>query len=176
MRERTILFTAEMVRAIFEGRKTQTRRLIKPQPENIHISPERASVISWVDVEAHAFDDGAVACFYYTMEEEEDFVCKYGRVGDRLKVSDPMNVPGNGVSLSNFLVEITEIRVEQLNDIDRGDAMEEGCPFPNMADGPNPREWFSDLWDSIYGDGPGSWAENPWVWVIEFRKLEEGES
>jgi hypothetical protein len=165
-KERPILFNAEMVRAILEGRKTQTRRRLHPQPDDYHILPERASVLSWVDVEAHAFHEGAVAHFYYTMGESENYTCKFGRVGDRMMV-------WNGLR-DLFSLEITEIRVERLNDIDRGDAMEEGCPFPNMADGPDPREWFSDLWRSIYGDG--SWDENPWVWVIEFRRVEEGQS
>jgi hypothetical protein len=73
---------------------------------------------------------------------------------------------------SRITLEITNIRVERLNEITRGGAMAEGCPFPNMADGPDPREWFSDLWESI--NGKGSWDANPWVWVIEFRKLDGG--
>jgi hypothetical protein len=73
---------------------------------------------------------------------------------------------------SRITLEITNIRVERLNEITRGDAMAEGCPFPNMADGPDPREWFFDLWESI--NGAGSSFANPWVWVIEFRKVEEG--
>jgi len=165
VKERTILFNDEMVRAILEGRKTQTRRRLHPQPDDYHILPERASVLSWVDIEAHAFAGGAVACFYYTMGASEDIACKYGRVGDRLMVWDRI---GNVF----FALEITDINVERLKDISRGDAMEEGCPFPNMADGADPRKWFAALWESIYGDG--SWDVNPWVWVIEFRKLEGG--
>lgn len=64
------------------------------------------------------------------------------------------------------MLEITDIRIEPLNNISRGDAMAEGCPFQNMADGPDPREWFSEQWEKI--NGPGSWGWDPWVWVIGF--------
>lgn len=41
--------------------------------------------------------------------------------------------------------------------------------LPNMASGPDPREWYSGLWDEI--NGAGSWAANPWVFVISFRRI-----
>ena len=69
---------------------------------------------------------------------------------------------------SRFIAEVTEVRVECLQDISRGDAMAEGCPFPNMAQGPDPRQWYAGLWEGI--NGAGAWAANPWVWVVEFRK------
>ena len=61
------------------------------------------------------------------------------------------------------------MRVERLQDITRGDAMSEGCPFPNMAKGEDPRKWYADLWNQI--NGPAAWDANPWVWVVEFRRL-----
>lgn len=67
-----------------------------------------------------------------------------------------------------LVLEVTAVRVERLQEISRGDAMDEGCPFPNMAQGDDPRQWYATLWDSI--NGAGSWAANPWVWVLEFRK------
>jgi hypothetical protein len=67
---------------------------------------------------------------------------------------------------SRITLEITAVRVERLQDISRGDAMAEGCPFPNMADGPDPRQWYADIWRQI--NGPDSWDENPWVWVVAF--------
>lgn len=70
---------------------------------------------------------------------------------------------------SRITLEITGVRVERLQDISRGDAMDEGCPFPNMAQGDDPRKWYADLWNSI--NGPGSWDATPWVWVIEFKRL-----
>jgi hypothetical protein len=74
---------------------------------------------------------------------------------------------------SRITLEITNIRVKRLNEITRGGALQEGCPFGVRGDqGSGPREWFADLWESI--NGTGSWGVNPWVWVIEFRKLEGG--
>jgi len=77
-----------------------------------------------------------------------------------------------GFRIQRITLEITDVRVERLQDISRGDAMAEGCPFPNMANGDNPRHWYADLWNSINGNGPGSWEANPWVWAIEFRRLQ----
>ncbi len=71
---------------------------------------------------------------------------------------------------SRITLEITGVRLERLQDISRGDAMAEGCPFPNMAKGDDPRKWYADLWEQI--NGPGSWNANPIVWVVEFKRVE----
>lgn len=70
---------------------------------------------------------------------------------------------------SRITLEVTGVRVERLHAISRGDAMAEGCPFANMAAGPTPRDWYCGLWEQI--NGPGSWDANPWVWVVEFRRI-----
>jgi hypothetical protein len=70
---------------------------------------------------------------------------------------------------SRIQLQLTAVRVERLQDISRGDAMEEGCPFQNMAKGPDPRKWYADLWDEI--NGPGAWDKNPFVWVETFEVL-----
>jgi hypothetical protein len=67
---------------------------------------------------------------------------------------------------SRFTLNVTNVRIERLQDISRGDAMDEGCPFSNMAAGPNPRDWYRDLWDSI--NGAGAWDANPWVPAYTF--------
>lgn len=59
--------------------------------------------------------------------------------------------------LARIWLEITGVRVERLQSISRGDAMAEGCPFPNMAEGADPREWFAEVWQSTVGE----WAANP---------------
>jgi hypothetical protein len=69
---------------------------------------------------------------------------------------------------SRITLRITDIRVERLQEISRGDAMQEGCPFPNMAAGPNPRDWFRDLWNTVHS--PVAWDANPWVWVVCFER------
>lgn len=67
---------------------------------------------------------------------------------------------------SRLTLIVTDVRVQRLKDISRGDAMEEGCPFANMAAGPNPIEWFADLWKSIHGHE--AWDANPWVCALTF--------
>ena len=76
---------------------------------------------------------------------------------------------------SRITLEVTGVRVERLQDISEADAQAEGWTRrPEVSTDPQvhkeaARDWFMDLWESI--NGPGSWDENPWVWVIEFRRL-----
>ena len=186
MKERPILFSAPMVRALLAGTKTQTRRVVKME--------------SHQQIEQR--DDGRDWPWMYDGERDADYwmACPYGQPGDRLWVRESFaRVPtacgsedivfaadyqdgsdrAAGVrytpsihmprAVSRITLEITGVRVERLQDISRGDAMAEGCPFPNMAQGPDPRDWYAQLWEQI--NGHGSWEANPWVWVIEFRRL-----
>jgi hypothetical protein len=186
--ERPILFSAPMVRALLAGAKTQTRRVVKPQP------------VGNADVQFR------VAAAVTLAPDGKQLRCPYGQPGDRLWVREQFSGPhyqdafppslwhemdplwywadGNPGSgdwtrprpsihmprwASRILLEIVSVRVVRLQSIPRGDAMAEGCPFPNMVAGPDPREWFSGLWREI--NGPDSWGANPWVWVVEFRRL-----
>ncbi|WP_390264360.1 hypothetical protein [Halodurantibacterium flavum] len=67
---------------------------------------------------------------------------------------------------SRLTLIVTDVRVQRLEEISRGDAMEEGCPHANMAEGPDPRSWFSSLWNSLHG--PEAWKANPWVAALTF--------
>ena len=75
---------------------------------------------------------------------------------------------------SRILLEVTSVRVERLQDISEADAVAEGVDFAGHTDeimhDYSPDERFSMLWESI--NGAGSWNENPWVWVVEFRRVE----
>ena len=75
--------------------------------------------------------------------------------------------------MSRITLEITGVRVERLQDISEADAKAEGCLPVIHADGAidcgTRKTTFRTLWESI--NGPGSWAANPWVWVIEFKNL-----
>ncbi|HDZ0689330.1 TPA: hypothetical protein RRT57_001802 [Klebsiella pneumoniae] len=97
---------------------------------------------------------------------------------------------------SRILLEITDVRVERLNAISPEDAESEGLertnftgfgdepglpsyPEPDVYFDPLKKQWkeyppeaFAGLWESIYGEG--SWLANPWVWVIEFKRVEGG--
>ena len=70
---------------------------------------------------------------------------------------------------SRILLEVTDIRVERLQDISETDARAEGIAKNQCPD------WhalmdYQVLWESIHG--PGSWDANPWVWVIGFRRVQ----
>lgn len=97
---------------------------------------------------------------------------------------------------SRILLEITDVRVERLNAISPEDAESEGLertnftgfgdepglpsyPEPDVYFDPLKKQWkeyppeaFAGLWESIYGEG--SWKANPWIWVIEFKRVEGG--
>ncbi|HBS3550839.1 TPA: hypothetical protein ACPXR4_005293, partial [Klebsiella pneumoniae] len=71
---------------------------------------------------------------------------------------------------SRILLEITGVRVERLRSMSQDDARAEGVI---AASGPMEAGLaFRELWDSIYGEV--SWKANPWVWVIEFKRVEGG--
>lgn len=199
MKERPILFSGAMVRAILEGRKTVTRRVVKGlDPERLGETMTRAQ---WRQVNRELPESFGIT-----------YLCPYGKPGDRLWVREtwarvgntdpgylvyratypaclppglervPADIRDAGYrwrpsihmprAASRILLEITAVRVERLHGISRGDAMAEGCPFPNMAAGPDPRQWFAELWQEI--NGADSWAANPWVWVLEFKRVQEG--
>lgn len=83
---------------------------------------------------------------------------------------------------SRIMLEITGVRLERLQDLSNEDAMAEGCDHDDPCDhkrqrcsdigcpGPDYRIGYRKLWESI--NGPGSWALNPWVWTVEFKRLE----
>ncbi|EIX9458865.1 morphogenetic protein [Klebsiella pneumoniae] len=195
MKERGMIFNAEMVRAILDGQKTQTRRIVKGT-------------------------DGAVKfCKEWDINGEEIFVvlgekdrtgmnpvlgaisCPFGAVGDRIWVRETWaryNIDQNSHDIayrattpedwpedgrwrpsihmprwaSRILLEITNVRVERLKSISDGDAIREGCSTADMKSGDCVADVFARLWASIYGDE--SWNSNPWVWVIEFKRVEGG--
>ena len=194
MKESPILFSAPMVRALLAGTKTQTRRIFKPDRMTWDANG-RYTTYAMRGGELSTTGSGPFkpsSWLHY---------CPYGQPGDRLWVRESFaRVPtacgsedivfaadyqdgsdrAAGVrytpsihmprAVSRITLEITGVRVERLQDISRGDAMAEGCPFPNMAQGPDPRDWYAELWGAI--NGPDSWAENPWAWVIEFKAIE----
>jgi len=197
MKERPILFSAPMVRAILDGSKTQTRRVVKPQPFAGKSADEMREFFikkgalgrdeSLTDLVNGARNAGFI-----------DVKCPHGKPGDRLWVREAHQIdcdgegnpiftlyradyaerdlaPGWRPSIhmpqwaSRITLEITAVRVERLQDISRGDCMAEGCPFPNIANETDPKKWYADLWNTINGNG--AWDKNPWVWVVEFKQV-----
>jgi len=204
MRERPILFSGAMVRAILEGRKTQTRRAIKPQPEMLDSGDCRVRV-------NRDWHTGPVD--YLILDVMPRFACPYGQPGDRLWVRETFGYRDDGKlyfradqtlgqfnverwrpsihmprRVSRITLEITDVRVERLQNISEEDAVVEGLDaLLYVSDGlgnwvppdgetlsstyPSAKHWFSCLWESI--NGPGSWSANPWVWVVEFKRIEK---
>lgn len=158
MTDLPILINAEMARATLSGSKAQTRRIMSPQP-------------GYTDGGAWAggLTDGVFHWGQSVKGDSQNWIldnpiaCPFGSPGDRLWVR---KMPRWA---SRIMLEVTGVRVERLQEISRGDVMAEGCPFPNMQKGPDPRQWFRDLWETI--NGPGSWDANPWVWAIEFKRI-----
>jgi hypothetical protein len=190
--ERPILFSGPMVRAILDGSKTQTRRVVKPQPEKRgddggYWIPVKA-VRSMVNVRDTS---GTIA-----------EACPYGVPGTRLWVRETWRVfggreyeyqqePGSVVYRANdftekgdgwrpsifmprwasrITLEVTAVRVERLQDISHQDALKEGV-WPQFCEGHlGPINTFERAWNRI--NGKGSWDQNPFVWVIEFRRMQ----
>lgn len=216
--ERPILFSAPMVRAILEGRKTQTRRLVKPVRgfEHHHIcKPEMMAAPH--EVWWHGDETDRVGCAQS---------CPYGNPDTRLYVREswralqmwdtfkPSELPnyapicydaddsivgltdefsgevfGKGRPsiflprwASRITLEITDVRVERLNYISEEDAEAEGVepnpwadvlPDGEVSDAASKfRAGFHELWSRINGEG--TWAANPWVWVLGFKVLGGG--
>lgn len=167
MKSTPILFSGPMVRAILEGRKTQTRRIIKPQPscdqvnECIFRCPygapgDRLWVRETWARELWSAGMDISSRLFYAADGHENIPIRW-RPSIHMRRSD-----------SRITLEIVSVRVERLNDITHWDAKAEGVEcLPNYTAAPV--DDFRELWDSI--NGRGSWDSNPWVWRIEFKKL-----
>lgn len=215
MKERPILFSAPMVRAILAGQKTQTRRVLKNAPPDTeffstyhHPNDERRGQ------HFYAVAAGALTSFAVP--------CPYGQPGDRLWVretwqhansphgpyepgctcfyradywDDPHGMDGEKSpegkyrtwipsihmfrSASRILLEVVSVRVERLQDISEADARAEGARSMDPVSGRETLDPFSRqgscvshfraIWEEI--NGAGSWDANPWVWVVEFKKV-----
>ena len=227
MKERPILFSAPMVGPVLDGTKTQTRRVVKPQPQTV------------TDQGIKAWDGDAAELL--GLLEKSGKVCPYGQPGDRLWVREafrftdvfdgdsparvgercvdagyrspwaPLQFEADGQRTnwqhtgtppdegppkpgklrpgmfmprwaSRITLEVTAVRVERLQSISETDAIAEGIEpaaegywrlYGRDTNGDmdrSARTSYRSLWESI--NGPGSWDANPWVWVIEFKRLE----
>ena len=229
MKERPILFSAPMARAINADRKTQTRRAIKDQSIGdrfSHVTEDGSAHIEW---------EGVPCCGTGVWEVPEycaDVPCPYGKPGDRLLVKetffaygrwetrfsakkgrdewhfidmteecgfsylyaadnpDRTLAKGRGTLLPGWhrrpaifmprrairiFLEVVSVRVERLQDISEADAIAEGATgghgsIPGYLYAATPHEHYRHIWESI--NGAGSWDKNPWVWVVEFKRIE----
>jgi hypothetical protein len=185
VRERGILFSGEMARAILDGRKTQTRRIVK------------GHALEWLA--PNMFTPEYVASL-------ENDMCPYGKIGDRLYVRETWagleigdatayayraDMPEEGKdadrwrpsihmprAASRITLEITNVRCERVQDISEADVLAEGItvdraakwtgiPWSSM---PDLYTAFRYCWDHLNADR-APWDSNPWVWVISFRRV-----
>lgn len=205
MKERPILFSGPMVRALLAGTKTQTRREITSILKRGKITEFGKSDTPGYDWTF--LDRGKL---WHDLRHAELMErCPYGQPGDRLWVRETWKEDlspccdgscghqnalyradfGEGPEwrggwapsihmpkcASRITLEITGVRVERLQQISEPDAYKEGIRLNEWEgdDGEAPsssREAFEWLWNSI--NGSACWGENPWVWVIEFHRVD----
>jgi hypothetical protein len=204
MKERPILFNAPMVRALLDGTKTQTRRVVKPEGAH-HLFQFRGTTA------AKGADEPTGEWAWCGSERvvNKHIYCPYGKPGDRLWVREawtthafldktpPRELQTISIHyqadgqiktgktrpsihmprrLSRIMLEVTGVRVERLQDISVSDALAEGVNVhPDHHGKPrtsiySPVQDYRDLWESI--NGPESWDANPWVWVVDFKRVE----
>lgn len=187
-RERPVIFTGESVRAILSGAKTQTRRLVKPQP-----SPT-----------ARYYKQDSIGAFGWS--DNTWTRCPYGAPGDRLWVRETWLRCNDGEILfradvpdlrdeaaakaclhlmgesspwrsplflrrddARIALELTAVRVERLQEISEGDALAEG--FAGDPPALTPRDEFSVAWEGLHEKKGNGWDANPWVWVLTFAQV-----
>jgi hypothetical protein len=222
VKERPILFSAPMIRAILAGSKTMTRRVVKlphnnplgvwepttvggkgvyfdvlktkPAPEMAAIwhtrtgdcltSPYRVGSTLWVrETFQPFFADGVDYCDvdwktgegykigYPATDGIGEFIDLDDNISQACKPS--IHMPRWACRIE---LEVTGVRVERLIEISEADAKAEGVTLPegfsSGFEGINGREHrieFRALWESI--NGAGSWEANPWVWVVQFKRI-----
>jgi hypothetical protein len=179
MKERPIIFYAPEVRAILEGKKTQTRRIMKPQPTT--------------EVRSGCMGHWSI------YPDVREFKCPFGVVSERLWVledwqiwtefnkTEVADLPQEARDNINYLascnvwdarirpaihmprwasriqLEITDVRVERLCDVTDADALDEGITHRYA------RDYFIHQWCAIHGKG--AWDLNPYVWVVVFKRI-----
>ncbi|WP_082019551.1 morphogenetic protein [Leclercia adecarboxylata] len=194
MTERGMIFNAEMVRAILDGRKTQTRRPVKFPVIDKNMGCELAGNELarelaagnywnspfgkpgdriWVRETWAEAGAGAPELLLYRANYPKHVPSHYENVppAEEIRWAPSIHMPRWA---SRILLEITDVRVERLNSISEEDAGNEGYPADPSPFGGHMDKWlwFRQLWDGIYPEQ--SFKHNPWVWVIEFKRIEGG--
>lgn len=192
MEIKPILFNTEMVRAILDGRKSCTRRVVKPQPTARYGAqcikpPYQPGDILYVRETWERFEcwnceggergncpkepqksvfDKTCGCYMYRATDEI-----YGDARWHPSIHMPKEA-------ARIWLKVTGVRVERLQEITSEQISREGveAEYPHVLNGEEKRYAFSTLWNSTikksdidtYG-----WDANPWVWVIEFERCEK---
>lgn len=179
--ERPILFSGAMVRAILDGKKTQTRRIVKPQPETTHNGEPYWHIGGFRVRRDPPCGNNPLPCPYGKANDRlwvRETHCHYGDryiyradYGQFTPISDGIGGPWKPSihmprKASRISLEITAVSVERLKAISEEDAIAEGIGHSDVdaavAD-------YAALWERI--NGVGSWEVNPLVWVVQFSRV-----
>lgn len=190
MSARPVLFNGAMVRAILAGAKTQTRRVVKPQPPEhvVRLRQWYQRPAEWVDADGsnysarcplgapgddlwvretwaeHEPDDVQGTRVYYRADHAGGEA--QVRPGMFLRWTPSIHMPRWA---SRLTLRVTSVRVERLHAISEDDARAEGVQtLDPRTSAASARECFADLWSEI--SGRESWDANPWVWVVSFER------
>ena len=193
---RPILFCADMVRAIIDGRKTQTRRVVRDAHGDFWDHGAWTPTYYHGGIVWHASGDPPYA---HRMERR----CPYGGPEDRLWVRETWTQAPRGGKMANgedqvyyradmspdvwrgfwrpsifmprwasrLTLEIIDVRVERVQDISEADARAEGCRIPADDDTAFFSTRYRVLWDSLNSKRGYGWDRNVWVWSLTFRRL-----
>lgn len=212
MKERPMLFSSAMVRALLADKKTQTRRIIKHQPERVVVpgigpmlaiqQPRGENRWLWPNAKAEVI----ASCPYGQPGDllwvRESFAHVYrGNARPNARSPDDVAYMADGMMLdqdvygtwkpsihmprwaSRITLELTDVRLERLNNISESDCWAEGIEevmhdFDDASQADmakrlgccieDAKPLYAQLWEQI--NGIGSWGANPLVWVVEFRK------
>ena len=174
MNKKPIIFSGPMIRAILEGRKTQTRRVIKPQPTNMDDDRRRLSVLS--DCRYQPGDHLWVREAWTPYEDWTNSQIPYLYAADYPEGLNVLWKPSIHMprEASRLTLGIVKVRVERVQDINEIDAIAEGVMvgkegIPNIP--LTRRAAFRILWDSLNAKREYSWESNPLVWCVEFKRI-----
>lgn len=215
MKERPILFSGPMVRAILEGRKTQTRRILKGSTEfkgpynpaylEAHkdapgwknICPYgvpgdrlyvKEAVWVWCRKRPNGTTESGRPKFRYIPHASHSlfYVADHRQKPERASYAEPDMVWRYKTArymprwASRITLEITDVRVQRVQEISEGDARAEGITLRPDAESlkkwgvkHDPRMAFADLWDSINAKRGFGWGKKPWVWAISFKRVND---
>jgi len=186
-----MIFSAPMVRALRDGSKTQTRHIVKPgKDRNIGCELSTNELAGEVNAGKYAnCPYGQPGDRLWVRESWSTHACFDSESPSSLKELRSIHYWADGDKItgrkrpsihmprafSRTTLEIVSIRVERLQDISEADARAEGCdgncPIGSLRAylAGKHSYHYAQVWESI--NGSGSWEKNPWVWVIEFKKV-----